>query len=225
MVIITIVYVFATIAICLANFKSAKASREQLKESKRQFNENQRQAEAELEESKRQFNESQRQAKAELEESKHQFERQFEEINRPHITCEYILASRAFCCIRISNYGNKPARKVTFKINDEFLNIIPDDYKEFAKLNEAEYYIGVNQHYDFFFSDINKFKNNKTAFVINLQYETENKKYSDTITIDFTKQLPVFTVDDSSEKIQKELKEISRSIKELSNKIKCEKNL
>lgn len=42
MVIITAVYVIATIAICWANIKSAKATRAQLEESKRQFNENNR---------------------------------------------------------------------------------------------------------------------------------------------------------------------------------------
>lgn len=39
MVIITGVYVVATIAICIANFKSASASKKQLAESKQQFNE------------------------------------------------------------------------------------------------------------------------------------------------------------------------------------------
>lgn len=42
MVGITIVYVVATIAICLANIKSAKATREQVAEAKRQFEENNR---------------------------------------------------------------------------------------------------------------------------------------------------------------------------------------
>lgn len=42
MVAITAVYVIATIAICWANIKSAKATREQLEESKRQFDENNR---------------------------------------------------------------------------------------------------------------------------------------------------------------------------------------
>ncbi|HRU96597.1 MAG TPA: hypothetical protein P5092_04035 [Ruminococcus sp.] len=74
MVIITFVYVIATIAICIANIKSANASKAQLKESKRQFEASQKQAKAELEESKRQFKESQEQAKAELEESKRQFD-------------------------------------------------------------------------------------------------------------------------------------------------------
>jgi hypothetical protein len=42
MVIITAVYVVATIFICCANIKSAQASREQLVESKKQFDENKR---------------------------------------------------------------------------------------------------------------------------------------------------------------------------------------
>lgn len=42
MVAITAVYVIATIAICWANIKSAKATRAQLEESKRQFDENNR---------------------------------------------------------------------------------------------------------------------------------------------------------------------------------------
>ncbi|MCI6733061.1 MAG: hypothetical protein MR487_12225 [Lachnospiraceae bacterium] len=42
MVVITAVYVIATIAICWANINSAKATREQLAESKRQFDENNR---------------------------------------------------------------------------------------------------------------------------------------------------------------------------------------
>lgn len=42
MVIITFVYVVATIFICMANIKSAKATREQLAESKRQFDESNR---------------------------------------------------------------------------------------------------------------------------------------------------------------------------------------
>lgn len=39
MVILTFVYVIATIAICIFNYKSAKATREQIAESKRQFEE------------------------------------------------------------------------------------------------------------------------------------------------------------------------------------------
>jgi len=40
MVIITAIYVIATIIICKTNLKSAEAIKEQLEESKRQFEEN-----------------------------------------------------------------------------------------------------------------------------------------------------------------------------------------
>ncbi len=66
MVIITFVYVIATIFIWRANNKSAKASKEQLEESKRQFDESQEQAKAELEESKRQFDITKQQAEQQL---------------------------------------------------------------------------------------------------------------------------------------------------------------
>lgn len=66
-VIITLVYVAATILIWLANYKSAQATHDQLEESKRQFEEtkkaNQQQLEAmrlQLEESKRQYEETRR---------------------------------------------------------------------------------------------------------------------------------------------------------------------
>ena len=42
MVVITLVYVIATIAICVANLQSAKATRDQLEESKRQYEEEHR---------------------------------------------------------------------------------------------------------------------------------------------------------------------------------------
>ena len=42
MIIITAVYVIATIFICVANFKSAKATRDQITEQKRQFDETNR---------------------------------------------------------------------------------------------------------------------------------------------------------------------------------------
>lgn len=74
MVIITFVYVIATIFIWRANNKSAKASKEQLEESKRQFEESQEQAKAESEESKRQFDITKQQAEQQLKDQKMQYE-------------------------------------------------------------------------------------------------------------------------------------------------------
>ncbi len=99
MVIITFVYVIATIIICSANIKSANASKAQLKESKRQFEESQKQAKAELEESKRQF----------LDQKK-----QFDKVERvrimPYLIVEqietYSRNSQIVFYIRLTNQGN-----------------------------------------------------------------------------------------------------------------------
>jgi len=74
MVIITLVYVIATIFIWRANKISAQATKEQLEESKRQFDESQRQAKAELEESKRQFEVTKIQTEEQLNEQKEHHE-------------------------------------------------------------------------------------------------------------------------------------------------------
>ena len=178
MVAITAVYVIATIAICWANVNSAKATRDQLEESKRQF----------------------------------------ENANRPYMSCEYIFKNKTFCGIRFYNYGNKPAYNVTFKINSDFLDGI--EYKEcFGKLNEAEYLFGIGQHYDFFFSSIEYFKNHeKHPFIVEIKYSCEENDYSDSITIWFDKQLPVESVENFEDKLIKLMKEQQKELKKISSK-------
>jgi len=187
MVIITAVYVVATIFICKANLKSAEATKEQLEESKRQFEEN-----------KRQFEEQ---------------KRWFEETNRPFIGCEYILKNRAFCGIRFYNYGSKPASNVTFKINDSFRDAVEKEFANFWKLNNAEYAFGINQSYDFYFSSVKRFKDNKKDFEVTITYYWQEKQYQDTIHINFSKYLPVESVDEFEDKLLNEMKEITSAIK------------
>ena len=180
MVIITAVYVVATIFICIYNGKSAKAAREQLAESQRQFNES----------------------------------------NRPNMSCQYILVNRLFCGIRFYNYGNKPAFNVKFKINQAFLDMINDPKNQikegFSQLTESEYFFGINQSYDFFFSDISFFKNQKKPFVVEITYSCDGKDYSNVITIDFSKQLPVYSFNDPTldalKKISSNISDINRTL-------------
>ena len=189
MVIITAIYVIATIIICKANLKSADASNQQLEESKRQFEEN-----------KRQFEEQ---------------KRQFDELNRPFISCEYILKNRTYCGIRFYNYGSKPANNVTFKINDDFRSSVDDKFVNFWNLNNAEYAFGINQSYEFYFSTVSELNKNKRDFEVTITYYWQDKKYIETISINFTKQLPVESVDEFEDKVLKEIKDISSTIKKL----------
>ncbi len=189
MVIITTIYVIATIFICKANLKSAEATKEQLEESKRQFEQN-----------KQQFEEQ---------------KRWFEETNRPFIGCEYILKNRAFCGIRFYNYGSKPASNVTFKINDSFRGAVNEKFVNFWNLNNAEYAFGINQSYDFYFSPVAEFSKNKKDFEVTITYYWQEKQYQDTILINFSKYLPVESVDEFEDKLLKEMKDISSTIKKM----------
>lgn len=181
MVIITAVYVVATIFICVYNGKSAKAAREQLAESQRQFNEN----------------------------------------NRPNMSCQYIFVNRLFCGIRFYNYGNKPAFNVKFKINQEFLDMMDNPQNQikdsFSKLTKSEYFFGINQSYDFFFADVSFFNNHKEKLIVEIIYSCDGRDYSNTVTIDFNKQLPVYSVNDPH---LDALKDISKSISCMDSTIK-----
>lgn len=186
MVIITFIYVVATIFICVFNWKSAKAAREQLAESQRQFNES----------------------------------------NRPYISCRYILVNRAFCGIRFHNYGNKPAKNVKFKINQEFLDGLPDGsnhFKErFSKLNTAEYFFGIDQYYDFFFSEIEDFTQNRNNFEVEINYSCDDKEYSEKFTIKFESELPIYSADNPN---LVAIKSISKNIKHLDETVRDIKNM
>ncbi|MGN0607115.1 MAG: hypothetical protein ACI4JM_11390 [Oscillospiraceae bacterium] len=177
-VIITFVYVVATIFIWNANKLSANATKEQLAESKRQFDEQ----------------------------------------NRPYMSCEYIFVNRTYCGIRFYNYGSKPAENVTFKINEEFLEIVK--YKErFSKLNESVYLFGIGQHFDFFFSNSADFNSkSKVPFKVTIKYSCDGKEYSDNVEIPFDKQLPIESYNSFEDDILKEVKEQNDLLKKIANK-------
>lgn len=205
MVIITCVYVVATIFICKANIKSAEATKEQLEESKRQFEASQKQAKAELEETKRQF-------EVQLQ--------QFKETLRPYIVCEYKLINRCMCCIRITNCGNRPAFTTKFNINDDFVDSLHSPYKKaFTDLNNsASYAFGINQYYDFYFGEVSVFKKNIKDFKLKVEYDWDKQHYTNEYVIEFTKYLPIFSADEFEDKILKEINSISTAINKLSSK-------
>lgn len=191
MVIITFVYVIATIIICIFNGRSAKAAQRQIAESQRQFNES----------------------------------------NRPYISCRYILVNRVGCCIRFHNYGNRPAKNVKFKINQEFLNSLSDSttpFKEtFSKLNTSEYFFGIGQYYDFYFANIQDFKHNRTNFEVEINYSCNEKNYIDKFSIKFEEELPIFSMNDPNleaiESISKKIEQLDTTIKSINNELKNER--
>lgn len=173
MVVITGVYVLATIAICIANFNSAKAVRDQIAESQRQF----------------------------------------QESNRPYVTCEYLLANRVFRGIRVCNHGNMVAKGLTIRVNQEFIDQTePGRYIDFKKINSSSYsVIGIGQAFDFFFGDTEE--ENDVPLTVSLAYSDENNRlFSERFTIDLHSQLPIMSVESEMEKLIYAIKEIKNQM-------------
>lgn len=186
MIIITAIYVVATIFICRANFKSAAEAKKQVEESRKQF----------------------------------------DEINRAYVTCEYILSNRVYCGIRICNHGNQVARNLTIKINKEFIETLNlNEFINFEKINESVYtLVGVGQSYYFYFADV-KNKPQEVPLIVTVNYESNNRSYKDVFELDLSKQLPLESVDTEFDKYLELIKnqnellsDISQNIREIVNK-------
>lgn len=176
MVWITAVYVVATCAICWANIRSAKATREQLAESKRQY----------------------------------------KDMNRPYVTCEYILTNRTFCGIRLCNHGNQLARNLRIKINSEFLDSLAgSEFGNFRKINNSLYTIvGIGQSFDFYFAAVSN-KPTKVPLIASISYESSKDKFGEAFEIDLSKQLPLESVTSDVERYMQLLKEQNQILKNI----------
>ena len=166
MVLITLIYVIATIAIWLANKQSAKSSEKQLQESKRQFS----------------------------------------ELNRPYITCQYILSDRMFCGIRIQNYGNLVAKNLHIHVNEDFIDALnPKNFMDFYKVNTSVYStVGINQYYDLHFCHVGS--RPLIPIMITLDYsDGYDNQYHEEFEINLVKQLPVQSVNSDLEKLTKKI--------------------
>lgn len=162
MVAITAIYVIATIFICAANIRSANATKGQIAEMRRQF----------------------------------------QEMNRPYITCEYVLGNRTFRGIRICNHGNMVAKSLIIRINDEFLDCInPARFLDFKNINSSKYaVIGIGQHFDFYFDDTTE--NITVPLIATITYDDDNgRSFSEQFTIDLSAQLPLMSVQSDVEKL------------------------
>ena len=85
----------------------------------------------------------------------------------------------------------------------------------FWNLNNAEYAFGISQSYDFYFSPVTEFSKNIKDFEVTITYWRQEKQYQDTIHINFSKYIPVKSIDEFEDKILKEMKDISSTIKKI----------
>lgn len=113
MVIITALYLSATIIMCVFNGKSAKAAKEQTQELKNQFY----------------------------------------AVNRPVLTVNVMYLEKGFWLLRIKNEGSQTAMKTRLKINQSFIDSIPEEkYRKALEMNKGkERTVGVGQEADIIF--------------------------------------------------------------------------
>ena len=175
-VIITLVYVVATVLIWIANYKSAQATHDQLEESKRQFEEtkraNQQQLEAmrlQLEESKRQYAETKR-----LEIMPYiQFERSGIEGDLKltfALNSGGMLTGKVIQNIRMKNTGNGTAKNITYTY--QWDNLTKSRYRGAFPIQALS--SGESQILNFDFAYLPDGKNTVARFILRYEDLLEN---------------------------------------------------
>lgn len=241
MVIITAVYVIATIFIMKANKESAAATKEQLEESKRQFNKSKEQAKKELAESKRQFDESTKLAKDQLEESKRQFElsqkqaeqqinaswAQFDRINKPNISVEIKIIHNEMWVLRFTNLGTQPAYDLNIVLNDKFIEAIRiDAFKNIMQQNNNKRLVlKGGGTYDIFYGKEKNPLDDNTPIKGTISYKDERGfPYSKEFELNAHDYAIVAHMDSEMDLLVKEMQEQTKAIKKLCSLISYEKN-
>lgn len=146
--------------------------------------------------------------------------KQFQDTNRPYITCEYVLINRVHCGIRICNHGNKVAKNLKIRVNDNFISETQEGhYIHFKLINSSVYsLVGVGQIYDFYFCNVET--KPKVPLIVNLTYEDDEKRsFSEKFEIDLSKQLPIMSVASDAELINKEMKQIEKQLQSIADKL------
>ena len=176
MVIITAVYVIATVAICWANIQAAKASKAQLDEMKRQY-------------------------AAE---------------NRPIIEIEFRYERKTWYIIRLVNHGRQAAQHVRIKLDQEFIDSLPEQgFRDVLnRQNEKECIIGVGQHYDLYIgSNAMRGNPNMRPATGDIYYEGYQDSYSDKIFIDLKNYMTFFSSTTEYDDLLKAVKNNAEELK------------
>ena len=183
MVLITIVYVIATCAICYFNYQSAKAAREQLAEMKKQYKEE----------------------------------------NRPSIEAEFVYERRTWYSIRFVNHGKKTAQHVNIKLNQEFIDSLPnaDIQSVLNKQKNKECIIGVGQHYDLFIGG-NELRGNPNMTPVSgvVTYQSNGTTYSSDFFVDLENYTAFFSNNNDHDDLMKVLKDGTQELKKIVSAIK-----
>lgn len=153
MVIITALYLSATIVMCVFNGKSAKAAKEQTQELKNQFY----------------------------------------AVNRPVLIVDVASPRENLLALRLRNEGSQTAFKAEIKLEESFLNSLPEEQLKEYMIRETEKTrtVGVGQKYDLYFGAGEYIKDQHRAPIIGkIIYQGVNgMAYEDDFEIDIESYL------------------------------------
>lgn len=182
MFIVTSINAVLTFLICIFNYKSAKATREQVAESQRQFEEN----------------------------------------NRPYINIIFEVIDGGLACLTISNNGNKIAKHLNIKINEEFLGLLEEDQlKQIRKFNSKEIVLGINQKLTLCMgSHIELNKLSQEDINLNISYTDGYKQFEEKTTINLAGYLGMLLFKNYHKEMDKSLKNISSTLGNINSNFK-----
>lgn len=186
MVIITGIYVVATIFICYANIKSANASKQQLNEMQRQYT----------------------------------------EANRPVIETEFHYIRRNWYTVRFVNHGNMTAQRVKIKLEQSFIDSLPDETIKSAlkELKNKECIIGVGQYYELFIGS-NKLSGNPQMkpLIGTVEYAAQGETYSSDLFVDLKHYMTFYSTTTDEEELLKSMKNVSDELKNIRQILSAQK--
>ncbi|MEA4806170.1 hypothetical protein [Acetobacterium wieringae] len=179
MILITLVYVIATIVICYFNGKSAKAAKEQIEEMIKQS----------------------------------------EALNRAFVTVRFEVIKTGLMCFVIENNGLQSAYNLRVKLNEEFINNLPDagDRDRMREMNNAVLYLVPRQKITSVIdTKLNFDEISKVVASFEIKY---NERYSDHIEIDISQysfmlvdELPIEVISHSLEALTENQNKFQQSL-------------
>ncbi len=150
-----------------------------------------------------------------------EMKRQYKEEKRPRIEVELRYEKRLAYAIRFINHGKATAQHVKIRLDEEFIDSLPEqEFKNaLRKQREKECIIGVEQHYDLFIVSNELRKGSRIKPVRGeISYRDRNEDYESEFYIDLENYASFFTMG-SEDPIVKELNGIKSEIIGLKNAV------
>lgn len=137
------------------------------------------------------------------------------------ITYEILYQKRAYYGIRFINHGKRVAKNVSIKFKPDFLETIPEKFRnQLQKQKNRTFILGNEQSYDIYFGN-NEYRKSETIVSIEgtITYEDYKSKYCEPLYVDFSNYATFFSVNSDTEDLIKAIKRQTETIEQLCNSV------